>query len=79
MNNGDSFVGRDAVPGGRLGGGAPLLDAVTSTNIIIGVDFLSCRRTEVIDSAAPVESDAPSRSEFSDSLGQHRELAVVDW
>jgi hypothetical protein len=45
----------------------------------ISEDFLSRPRTEAIYSARPVESDAPSGSEFSDALGQHRELAVVVW
>jgi hypothetical protein len=74
-----SNAGAHTVGDGRLRGGAPLLDAVTSRDIIISENFLSRCRTEVIDSATPVKCDAPTVCEFSDAFGQHREFTVVVW
>jgi hypothetical protein len=43
----------------------------------IGSDFLSRRRAEVFDFVHPVESGAPSPSEFGDTLRQPLDFAIV--
>jgi hypothetical protein len=61
--------------GGRLGGGARLMNAIALPDK--GDDFLSRRRAEVVGSASPIESGAPSFGEFCNAFGQPLDFAVV--
>jgi hypothetical protein len=40
-------------------------------------DFVSCRRSEVLDLVPSVESGAPSPAEFGDTFRQQLHFAVV--
>jgi hypothetical protein len=61
--------------GERLGGGARLMNAIALPDK--GDDFLSRSRAEVVGSASPIESSAPSFGEFCNAFGQPLDFAVV--